>query len=84
MGKPITIDEELLWNTLHPFGMARFLNMFCAFIEEYDDDTAHRFGVGDLCGRLHQISEQLQNIEIGDHDWAEFRRRHPLTKQGER
>jgi hypothetical protein len=37
-----------------------------------------------LCGRLHQISEQLQNIEIGDHDWAEFRRRHPLTKQGER
>lgn len=75
MSKLITINEELLWNTLHPFGMARFLSMVSSSLSK-QEGKAHRFEVGAMCGRLEAIAEQLENLEINDNDWAEFRRMH--------
>ena len=74
-------EKELLYNTLHPFGYARFLDMLAKFLCDYDDDIAHRWGVGVTCGGLYSISQLLRGLDISDLDWKEFCRRHPPLEE---
>lgn len=70
-------ETERVWNTLHPDGYVKFLEMYASFLINYDGG-ADRFGTGAVVGAINAICGALEQLGLNDLDWQEFKRRHPI------
>ena len=79
--KTIVVSEDHLWNTLHPYGYARFLESYARFLRGYDNDSGYAYDLGHTLGMIDAAIYVLQNLDFNDLDWAEFRRRNPPIQE---
>ncbi len=71
MGKPITIDEDLLWNTLNTHGLARYIEMLREFLMN-DCEYKSMFEAGQTEANLWTAKTALQCVDIPEAHWRSF------------
>lgn len=77
MKRIIMVNEDQLWNTLHPEGYAKFLEQYCKLLGEEGDATY-------WLAKLETVIDILNETYIDARSWGDFRRRNPaiIAKEG--